>query len=144
MRCGVALMLLSALLLGGCSAPDGAERLERFVAEAVSAVENRRTGYFRQVLSSEFRDDRGNDYERLIATIRAFFLLNNPVTAHADIVAIEWDGTVAAEVTLAVTLDAPKTDFAGELHLRLLERDGQWQVLGAEWQRSRDNLLPGF
>jgi hypothetical protein len=136
------------LTLAACSAPDPQTALERLLEEAERAAEARDTGYFRDVVSEDYRDAGGNDKDRLIAMIRGYFLAHQSVEVLLRLQALELRGDDAAEAVLTAGIlsrsgGGPIGGFEGRLHrleLELVEVDGDWQLIGARWEGTPETL----
>jgi hypothetical protein len=130
--------------LSACSAEDPAAALTGLVQSAAAAAEARDTGHFRDLIAPSYTDVRGNDRDRLINLIRGYFLAHPSVEVIARLESAELLGSDAAElVVLAGVLGRrPGELLAGfdgrvyRLKLELALDDGDWQIIGARWERS--------
>lgn len=135
----------TAVLFYGCSAEDPATVIEQLIQETEVAVESRDTGHFRGLIADSYIDARGNDRERLINLIRGYFLANQSIDVLSRIETVELRGEDAAEIVVLAGLLARRPGagllegFDGRLYrleLELVENDGDWQIIGASWERS--------
>ena len=138
-----------AVLAGGCSAEDPATVIEQLIEATEVAGEARDTGHFRGLIADSYADARGNDRERLINLIRGYFLAHQSIDVFTRIETVELSGEDAAEIVVLAGILARQpgegllTGFDGRLYrleLELVENDGDWQVIGAEWERSLEAL----
>jgi hypothetical protein len=134
-------MLLALVALSGCGAPSIDEELRALISEAETAVESRNTSFFRGVIGDSYLDSRGNDRDRLIDAIRAFFLTNSQIEAIVRVQEVRVDGPDSARIVLQVALlretdGAPLFGFDADLRTLELEalRNGAWEIIGAEWE----------
>ncbi len=135
----------TAVLAGGCSAQDPATAIEQLIEETEVAAESRDTGHFRRLIADSYVDARGNDREQLINLIRGYFLANQSIDVLSRIEAVELSGDDAAEVVVLAGVLARRPGaglldgFDGRvyrLELELVENGGDWQIIGASWERS--------
>lgn len=135
----------TALLVCGCSAQDPATEIEQLIEETEVAAESRDTGHFRRLIAESYVDARGNDREQLINLIRGYFLANQSIDVLMRIESVELQGDDAAEVVVLAGVLARRPG-AGLLdgldgrvyrfELELVDNGGDWQVIGATWERS--------
>lgn len=134
-----------ALLAFGCTAQDPATVIEQLIEETEVAAESRDTGHFRRLIAESYVDARGNDREQLINLIRGYFLANQSIDVLRRIESVELRGDDAAEVVVlaGVLARRPGAGLLGgfdgrvyRLELELVENGGDWQVIGATWERS--------
>jgi hypothetical protein len=138
-----------AVLTGGCSAEDPATVIEQLIEETETAAESRDTGHFRGLIADSYVDARGNDRERLINLIRGYFLAHQSIDVLSRIESVELSGEDAAEIVLLAGVLARRPGegllegFDGRLYrleLELVENGGDWQIIGADWERSLEVL----
>lgn len=146
--CGRALAVI-AVLTCGCSAEDPATVIEQLIEETETAAESRDTGHFRRLIADSYVDARGYDRERLIDLIRGYFFTHQSIDVLSRIESVELRGDDAAEVVLLAGILGRRpgagmlAGFDGRLYrleLELVESDGDWQVIGASWERSLEVL----
>ena len=139
----VGVLLLGLVSACGSEGPEAAIRA--LIEGAEEAAESRETGFFRDILSESYVDARGNDRDRLISTLRGFFLTHDSIEIVTRIESIELSGSDAATATLHVGMLGSRAGASliggldGELYrveLELVERGGDWQVIGARWERT--------
>lgn len=142
--CGRVLAAM-AVFFCGCSAEDPATVIEQLIEETEIAAESRDTGHFRGLIAESYIDGRGNDRERLINMIRGYFLAHQSIDVLSRIETVELRGDDAAEIVVLAGVLARRPGeglldgFDGRLYrleLELVENDGDWQIIGADWQRS--------
>ena len=138
----VRIALLVALLLSACDAENPDDELRALMQDMEVATESRNTGFFRGIVAESYRDARGNDRERLINLIRAFFLTNSKVEAIVRVQEVSLDGDASAEVTLQTALLSETNgrslfgldgDFY-TVELEFLQTGGDWMLIGADWR----------
>lgn len=132
-------------VLTACESADPTSELRQLIESIEIAAEERDSGYFRGLLSEHYTDTRGNDRERLIDTIRGYFLTHQSIEVVTRIRSIALKGTDAAEVSLLAGLlgqRAGASSLSGydgrlyDIELELVEKSGDWQIIGAQWERS--------
>ncbi len=132
-------------VLTACESADPTSELQQLIESIEIAAEQRDSGYFRGLLSDRYTDTRGNDRERLIDTIRGYFLTHQSIEIVTWIRSIALKGTDAAEVSLLAGLldqragESSLSGYGGRLYdieLELVEKSGDWQIIGARWERS--------
>ncbi len=133
----------------GCAADDPATVIEQLIEDTEIAAESRDTGHFRGLIADSYVDARGNDREHLVNLIRGYFLAHPSIDVFTRIESVELSGDDAAEVVLLAGVLARRPGegllegFDGRLYrleLELVENDGDWQIIGADWQRSLEVL----
>jgi len=138
-----------AVLSSGCSAEDPATVIEQLIEDSEIAAESRDTGHFRRLIADSYFDAHGNDRERVINLIRGYFLANQSIDVLSRIESVELRGDDAAEVILLAGILARRPGegflegFDGRLYrfeLELVESGGDWQIIGADWERSLEVL----
>ena len=140
----IAICCLAAVLTS-CGAEDPEAALRALIERAELAAEGRETGFFRDVLSESYTDRRGNDRDRLVATLRAYFLTHQSIEMVTRVDSVTLSGADAAEVVLHAGILGRREGASliggleGELYrveLELVDQGGDWQVIGAHWERS--------
>jgi len=138
-----------AVLAAGCSAEDPATVIEQLIEATEVAGEARDTSHFRGLIADSYVDARGNDRERLINLIRGYFLAHQSIDVFTRIETVELRGEDAAEVVVLAGVVARRpgegllTGLDGRLYrleLEIVENDGDWQIIGAQWERSLEAL----
>jgi hypothetical protein len=134
-----------AMLVGGCGASDPDAEIRAVLAAAETAVEARDTSFFRDFVGSGYRDSRGNDRERLLGTIRGFFLANQRIEIVSRVDEVRFEGEDAAKVVLHAGLIGQHGGAAllGGLdaglyrfEIELVADGGDWRMIGAKWERA--------
>jgi len=139
--------LVSLLLpiLTGCGSNDPDSELRELIERTEIAAEERQTSFFRQLLSDRYTDVRGNDRDGMIDIIRGYFLTHQSLEIVLRIESIELIGDDAAEMSLLAGVLGQRAGaslLSGldgrlyDLELELVEDGGDWQVIGARWERS--------
>jgi len=135
--------MLTALV--GCGSEEPDAQLRALIDRAELAAEERDTGFFRDVLSDRYADRRGNDRDRLVATLRGYFLAHQSIEMITRVESISVSGADAAQVVLHAGLVGRRegasviSGLQGQLYrieLELVAEGGDWQVIGAQWERS--------
>jgi len=132
-------------ILAACGSADSASELRELIETTEIAAEERQTSYFRGLLADRYTDGGGNDRERMIDIIRGYFLTHQSLEIVLRIESIELIGTDVAEVSLLAGVLGQRAGaslLSGldgrlyDLELELVEEGGDWQVIGARWERS--------
>jgi len=143
-------LLIAALALGACGGEEPEASLQRLIAAAEAAAEARDTGYFRDLIAASYVDSRGNDRDRLIDAIRGYFFTNPRIDVVTRIEETELLGRDAARVVLLAGVlgrgggAGVLGGFDGrvyEVELELVATGGDWQIIGARWERSLNARL---
>lgn len=138
-------MCCLAVVLTSCGAEDPEAAVRELIERAEAAAEGRETGFFRDVLSERYTDGRGNDRDRLVATLRAYFLTHQSIEMVTRVDSVTLSGADAAQVVLHAGILGRRAGASliggleGELYrveLELVDQGGDWQVIGANWERS--------
>ena len=149
MRTRGRVLAVIAVLLCGCSADDPATVIEQLVAATEAAAESRDTGHFRALIADSYVDARGNDREQLINLVRGYFFAHQSIDVLSRIESVELRGDDAAEVVVLAGVLARRPGegllegFDGRLYrieLELVDNGGDWQIIGASWERSLEVL----
>ena len=144
-------LLIAAVAAGciSCSAGDDDEAELRLLVESAEvAAEERQTGYFRSLLADSYADNRGNNHERMIDIFRGYFLMHPSLEIVTRINTIELMGSDAAEISLLAGIVGQRAGgllLGGvdgrlyDLDIELIRNGGDWQVIGASWDRALDD-----
>ncbi len=133
-------------VLTACGSEDPNTELRELIERTEVAAEERDTGHFRALVSDRYIDVRGNDRERLIDIVRGYFLTHQSLEVVTRIESIVLSGADAAEVTLLAGMLGRRTGASllggldGQLYdieLELIREGGDWQIIGARWERSQ-------
>jgi hypothetical protein len=140
-------VLAAALAVGACAADDPEATLVALIESAEAAAEARDTGYFRDLIAASYTDSRGNDRDRIIDVIRGYFFTNPRIDVVTRIEETELLGQDAARVVMLAGILGRREGvgvlggFDGRLYrleLELVATGGDWQIIGARWERSLD------
>jgi hypothetical protein len=139
---------LALAICAGCGGEDDeTAALRQLIDDAEAAAEDRQTGYFRSLLAESYSDARGNDHERMIEIVRGYFLMHPSLEIVTRIETIEIVGSDVAEISLLAGVVGQRVGGAllggldgrlYDLDLELIRRGGDWQVIGASWERALD------
>ncbi|NIW25629.1 MAG: hypothetical protein GWN29_14265 [Gammaproteobacteria bacterium] len=145
----VSVLAVIAVLTCGCSAEDPATALERLIEEAEVEAESRNTGHFRALVADSYVDARGNDRDQLINLIRGYFLAHQSIDVITRIESVDLQGDDAAQIIVLAGVLARRPGegllegLDGRLYrleLELVDSGGDWQIIGADWERSLEVL----
>jgi hypothetical protein len=134
-----------AVLATGCAADDPEAEIRALIAAAEAAAEGRDAGFFGDVLAEGYRDARGNDREEMLRTLRGYFLANQRIEIVSRVDEIVIDGEDAARAVVHAGMLGRRTDSGliegldADLYrfeLELVNDDGDWQVIGADFRRA--------
>jgi len=135
----------AALVLVGCGEPATPEaRVKAVIAAGEAAAEERDLAGILELVSENYRDDRGGDREELRQYLRGYLVMHQSVHLLTRIDAIEFPyrdyarvqltvGTLGREAAGAIELAGDVYDVALEL---ALEGD-EWRVTRAAWEPAR-------
>jgi hypothetical protein len=137
------LPVISVGLLHACAGVDPGEELQAVVAAAEAAAEERDTGHFRRLVSSDYVDASGRRKQDLIDFLRLYFVANADIEVLTRVENVEIFGDDAAELTLQSALlgrGQGRSAFGvdGDLYridLELVRESGDWRIIGADWER---------
>jgi hypothetical protein len=134
-----------AILATGCAADDPQAEIRTLIAAAEAAAEARDAGFFGDILGESYRDARGNDREETLRRLRGYFVANQriEIVSRVDEIVIEGEGAARAVVhagmlgrrTGAALIDGIDADLY-RFELTLVNEDGDWQVIGADFRRA--------
>lgn len=131
---------MAAALLAGCSAPSPPEEAVRAWLEAAeAAVEERDRGRLVGMIAGHYVDARGNDRVAVEQRLRLYFLRNRNILIASNIEELEIVGGTAAHVVLTAGLAGTDANPFGlradayRFELELVEEDGEWLLIGADW-----------
>ena len=142
-----ALLVWTALLVGGCSDPeDPAARVRAFVSDVADSAQRRRWRDFREYVADDYRDGRGLDKDAALAVVTRYILANQRIHVLTRVAEIRVDGANggASAIVYAAMAGQPMAT-AGDLarvtadvyrfEIRLDEgADGALQVVRGDWQ----------
>jgi len=132
--------------LAGCGTADPEAEVRAWLAAAEVAAEERDTGFFRAAFGAGYRDARGNDRERLVNTIRGYFVANQRIEVISLVDEVVLEGADAARVVLHAGIAGQRAGAAlfdgvdSNLYRFELElvNDGEWRIIGASWRALGD------
>jgi hypothetical protein len=132
---------LVCALIGACGgSPDAPEEaLRRWVADAQAAAENEDRDALMSMLSENYADARGNDYEGVEKMLGFYFLRQDSVVLISKIDEIAVSGRTAALVKLSVGMAGANDAALGfsadayRFELELEQEDDEWLLIAARW-----------
>ena len=136
---------LGAVLAAGCAASDPEGEIRALLAAAEQAAEARDTGFFADLVGAGYRDARGNDREQLVRLVRGYFIANQRVEIVSRVDDVALEGADAARAVVHAGMLGRRTGaellggFDADLYrfeLELVNDDGDWRIIGAEWSRA--------
>ena len=128
-------------LTSACGGPPDApeEAVRRWVADAQAAAEREDRDALMSMLSENYADARGNDYEAVGQMLRFYFLRQDSVVLISKIDEIAVSGSTAALVTLSVGMAGANDAALGfsadayRFELELEQGDDDWLLIAARW-----------
>jgi len=135
---------VAAVLAAGCGSTDPEVEIRAVLAAAEGAAESRDAGFFADLVAESYRDSHGNDRDQLVRTVRGLFLANQRIEVVSRVDEIVLEGADAARAVLHAGMLGQRSGaelLAGvdaDLYRFELElvNDGEWQVIGAKWNRA--------
>lgn len=132
---------LVCAVLAGCSGPDGGpeEALRAWVNAAEVAAEERDRRGMLALISENYADSRGNDYERVGQMLHVYFLRQQSLALLTAIDEIVLSGDTAATLRLTVGMAGTNNSALGisadayNFELELQTDDEDWLLIGARW-----------
>ncbi len=132
---------LICAVLAGCGGADGGpeEALRAWVNEAEAAAEERDRRGLLALISENYADSRGNDFERVGQMLRVYFLRQQSVALLTTIDEIVLSGDTAATLKLTVGMAGTNNSILGisadayNFELELQTDDEDWLLIGARW-----------
>ncbi len=139
------LLVGAALLIVGCSSSPPEEAVQARLDGAVAAVEQRDTGYFRDLISDAFIDARGLRRDDAINRLRGLFLRYPRIRVIRGFQEIQLAGPGAAQAVITAGLTGDQgqqlVGFSADLYRFelefALEPDGEWRIIGADYASVR-------
>ena len=136
------------VLLAACGGPGSApeEELRAWVAEGIDAAGNKERRELVGMISSAYKDARGNERSDIDNMLRVYFLRQHKVALLSNIEEITVYDETAAKVVLKVgmagTNDGVLGFSADAYRFALeLEKDGdEWLLIAARWGELGDEL----
>ena len=141
------LSLICAVLAGCGSSSSGPEdALRSWVSEAEVAAEERDRGGLLALISENYADGRGNDYEGVGQMLRIYFLRQQSVALLTTIDEIVLADDTAAMLKLTVGMAGLNNSALGvsadayNFELELQIDDDEWLLIGARWGELGEKL----
>ena len=139
----ITLSVTTMLVACGGSESSPEQELRDWVSrgELAAEEENRRT--MQDMISVDYVDARGNDYEKIGATLRAYFLYQNSITLLTSIDEIALSGETAANVMVTVGMAGTNGNRLGfdadavQFEFELVKPDDDWVADWCALGRSR-------
>ncbi len=129
-----------AAVLAGCSTPSPPDAAVRAWLEAAeTAVEERDRGRLIDMLAEGYVDTRGNDRAAVDQRLRLYFLRNREILIASHVEDLQIVGGTAAHVVLTAGMAGADANAFGlradayRFELELVEQDGEWLLIGADW-----------
>ncbi len=139
---------LICVVLAGCSRPEGGpeEALRAWVSAAEVAAEERDRRGMLALISENYADGRGNDYEGVGQMLRIYFLRQQSIALLVTIDEIVLSADTAAILKLTVGMAGTNNSPLGvsadayNFDLELQVDDDEWLLIGARWGELGDKL----
>jgi hypothetical protein len=139
-RFSLVLVAFCALLVScGTADNDPEAALRAWVADAERLAEEKDRRGLLAMISENYADSRGNDYERIGRVMQAYFLRQRSIALLTGIDEIQLLGDTAALVKLTVGMAGTNNSRLGisadayEFELELEVDDDDWLLIGASW-----------
>jgi hypothetical protein len=147
--------IVVAMLLAGCSRErEGPEaQLRSLIKSAATAAEQKNVGTLRDMISTQYKDDQGQDKRAIEALLRVHFLRNVSLHLYAHIQSITLPQpdrgraivlVAMAGVPIAAVEDLPT--LRADLHrfeVDFAREDKHWRVQRAAWRRAEPGEFLG-
>jgi hypothetical protein len=136
---------LTAALVAGCGSSDSEADIRALFAAAEAAAEARDAGFFGDVVGEGYRDSHGNDRAELLRTLRGYFIVNQRIEVVSRVDEIFLEGGDAARAVVHAGMLGQRSNaelLAGvsadlyRFEIELVNDDGEWQIIGANWDRA--------
>lgn len=136
---------IGAALLAGCEASEPEAELRALFAAAEEAAEARDAGFFGDLIGEAYRDSRGNDRGEVLRNLRGYFIANQRIEIVSRVDEVALQGSDAARVVVHAGMLGQRTGhelLAGvdadlyRFELELVNDGGDWQIIGASWNRA--------
>lgn len=146
-RAAIVLVLATGLLFACASEPASPEAQVRALLEqAEEAAEDRELSALRDFIADEYRDERGQNKQRILGILQYYFLSHKSIYLLTQVKALEFPEPSRAEVGVLVGMAGQPGE--GALDWSLFRADvyrfdftlvdeggGDWKVVGATWRR---------
>lgn len=136
-------MAFAAAAIAGCGGVSDPEaEIRARLATAVEAAEARDAGFFGDLLGPAYRDARGNDRDEVVRRVRGYFIANQriEIVSRVDEVRLEGSDAARAVVHAGILGQRSGAQLLGgvdadlyRFELELVNNDGEWQIIGANW-----------
>jgi hypothetical protein len=136
---------VAGVLVAGCGSSDPEAEIRALLAVAEQAAEERDAGAFGDAVGAAYHDTRGNDRERLLRSIRGYFIANQRIEIVSRVDEIVLEGTDAARAVVhaglvgqrsgAALIDGIEADLY-RFELELVNDGGDWRIIGADYRRA--------
>ena len=134
-------ILFVCLLVAACGETPGDPEtdLREWVANAEAAAEEKNRGDLLALISENYADARGNDYQSVGDKLRVYFFRQDKIGLISTIDEISLMGATAAMVNLTVAMAGTYNSRIGfnadayQFELELEKADDEWQLIGARW-----------
>lgn len=125
----------------GSSDPEGSpeEALRQWVLRGELAAEEKDRGQLLDMISADYVDSRGNDFERIDNLLRAYFFRQNSIALLTSIDDIQVMGETAALVNITVGMAGTQDTRIGinadayNFEFELEKVDDEWLLIGSRW-----------
>ena len=142
--------MVLATLLVACSQSDPETEIRARLDEAVAAAEQRDTGFFRDLISQDYRDSRGGRRDDVINRVRGGFLRYPRIRVASQIQDVELQGTEKAQVVVVAGLTGDQGNLLAGLSADLYrfeldmvrDDDGRWRIIAGDWSSVRTGQPP--
>ena len=139
---------LICVVLAGCGNTAGGpeEALRAWVNAAEEAAEERDRRGLLALISENYADGRGNDYEGVGQMLRVYFLRQQSIALLVTIDDIVLSGDTAALLKLTVGMAGTNNSALGvsadayNFELELQADDDEWLLIGARWSELGEQL----
>jgi hypothetical protein len=137
--------VIAALLAAGCGTSEPEAEIRAVLAAAEKAAEARDVGFFGDLIAAAYRDSHGHDRDALVGRVHGYFIANQRIELVTRVDEIVVEGADAARAVVhagmlgrrsgAELLDGIDADLY-RFELELVNADGEWQIIGADWRRA--------
>jgi len=138
------ILIFFLFLLGNCSGGDTPEdQIRRFVAAGEQAAEKKDIGGIKDLISEQYKDERGRTRKDIVAVAMRYFLANKNIHLLTRIKDLEVLSEKKALLKVYVAMSGKDVEGADSLlnvqadlyrfDLVLVKEGGDWQVIRADW-----------
>ncbi len=146
MRSTHAVMLTLLIFVMGCSKTSDEAAIRAVVANAVEAAEAKDVSGFMKLISKDYKDDSGNDYNAVKGILLyQFFRSDNvlvfvrglDVEIKADKAVVNAKAVLARGADIKAIKDVPpEAASAMSFSVVLKREDGRWKTVNARWEQT--------